>query len=132
MRPVKNAEGLEINWINYRTGEPQVQIRMEATNNSAWIGLVFSHNDPGIRALYWEQLQELKRLFISTAGSDWDWIARERHPEGRETALIRRKLEDVSIFREEDWPQLISFFKDGLTRLDSFWTEAKWAFESLK
>jgi hypothetical protein len=41
-------------------------------------------------------------------------------------------LEDVSVFRKEDWPQMISFFKPRLIALEAFWTQARYAFEALR
>ncbi len=132
MRPVLSAEGETINWINYRTGEQNIHFRMEADNKGAWIGLVISHADAGLRELYWEQLHELKSLFEQAAGTNWDWIPAGRNPQGAELSLVQKTLNDVSIFREQDWPALISFFKEELIRLDRFWAEAKYAFESLR
>ncbi|RYZ23162.1 MAG: DUF4268 domain-containing protein, partial [Chitinophagaceae bacterium] len=36
------------------------------------------------------------------------------------------------IFRREDWPELISFFKPRIVALDAFWSEAKYFFEALR
>ncbi len=40
-------------------------------------------------------------------------------------------LNGVSIFNKEDWPQLISFFKQRIIALDQFWSTARYGFEAL-
>ena len=41
------------------------------------------------------------------------------------------QVTDVSIFNKEDWPQLISFFKQRMIALDQFWSMARYGFDEL-
>jgi len=38
-------------------------------------------------------------------------------------------LPDVNIFKQEDWPKLISFFKPRIIALDEFWSDAQDSFD---
>ncbi len=42
------------------------------------------------------------------------------------------QVTDVSIFNKEDWPQLISFFKQRIIALDQFWSMAQYGFDELQ
>jgi hypothetical protein len=42
------------------------------------------------------------------------------------------QVTDVSIFNKEDWPQLISFFKQRMIALDQFWSMAQYGFDELQ
>ena len=49
MAPVLSSEGERVNWVNYKTGEKNIAFRMEAGKHKNWIGMEFSHKDPGLR-----------------------------------------------------------------------------------
>jgi len=122
MGPIPSAEGLRINWINYRTGIKDVHFRMETLANSASIYISLEHKDTGIRELFFEQFLELKLMLESALEEEWTW----------EPARIIRELPGTSVFNKDQWPELITFFKPRIIALDSFWENAKYNFESLK
>jgi len=122
MNPIPSAEGMRINWINYRTGIKDVYFRMETLGNSASIYISLEHKDGGIRELFFEQFLELKLMLENSLEEEWTW----RSPK------IIKELPNVSVFNKDQWPELITFFKPRIIALDSFWENAKYNFESLK
>jgi len=132
MQPVLSAEGEKINWINYKTGEKNIAIRMHADNKFASIGIEISHKDAEIQQLYFHQFEQLKKVFESTVGDDWNWQLHDYDENGRLISRIYKEKTGVSIFKKEDWPGLISFFKPQIMALDEFWNTVKYSFESLR
>jgi hypothetical protein len=132
MQPVQSAEGLKVNWINYKTGEKGIVFRMQAGPRQAMISIDITHSDEGIRQLYYEQLLELKKPLEAALGEEWQWSPEAYDEYGKPLSRISKTLDEVSIFRREDWPALISFFKPRIMALDEFWSSAKYAFESLR
>lgn len=132
MRPIPSAEGMKINWVNYHTGLKDVYFRMDAGSKSAIISISLEHHDPGIRDLYFEQLLEFRTLLHATLDEEWIWQKHMLTSDGREVSRVYMELPGVSIFNRADWPELISFFKPRIIALDSFWSDAKYSFESLK
>lgn len=132
MSPVLSAEGEKVNWINYKTGEKSVQFRMQADNKHAFIAIELTHKDSGIRDLYFSQLQQFKLLLESETGEQWKWEPEYNDEYGKVISRVSSVLSGVSIFRKEDWPQLISFFKPRMIALDTFWSQVKYAFEMLR
>lgn len=132
MAPLPSAEGLRINWINYKTGEQHISFRMDADNHQATVAIVLSHPDAGIRQLYFEQFAELKRLLHEALQEEWEWEPQAAGPGGKDISRIGCRLGKVNIFNREDWPALISFFKPRIMALDEFWSSAKYAFEALR
>jgi hypothetical protein len=132
MAPVPSAEGLPVNWINYKTGEQHIAFKMDADNKRAVAGLVLGHPDDGMRELYFEQLLQLKSIFFSEAGDGWVFDGMNTVLFEREVSLVYKELEGYSVFKKDDWPNLISFFKSTVIRLDAFWATAKYAFEELR
>jgi hypothetical protein len=129
--PHPSADGLKINWINYKTGIKHIYFRMQAENRSASISIEIAHPDAGIQELYYEQFKELKTVLTNTLQEEWDWQLHTVDEYGKTISCIGKQLDDVSIFKRDDWPALISFFKPRIIALDEFWGTAKYSFESL-
>lgn len=131
MLPVPGAEGEKVNWVNYKTGIKHLHFKMEADGKKAWVGIELSHADDGLRHLYYEQLEQLKHLLVEATGEEWIWESDLYEAGGRQVSRISIGLDGVSIFKKEDWPRLISFFKQRMMALDLFWSSARYAFEAL-
>lgn len=132
MSPVLSAEGEKVNWVNYKTGEKDIRFRMTVDNRHAEIGIEISHKDHGIQQLYFEQFRELKKFLDAATAEEWQWTLHQSDEWGRTVSRIGTDLEGVSVFKKEDWPRLISFFKQRMVALDAFWSNVKYSFESLR
>ena len=132
MAPVLSAEGMPANWINYKTGLKNVCFRMHADTQRATIGIELTMPDAGIRALFFEQFEEMKTLLHETMGETWTWEPAARDANGQPLSRIYTALAPANLFSRDDWPALISFFKPRLIALDAFWSDAQYAFEALK
>ena len=132
MAPVPSAEGGPTNWINYKTRVKGVQFRLHADNRSARIGIELTQADAGVRELFFEQFRELKPLLHETLGEPWRWELHATDANGLPLSRIYTDMQPVNLFNREDWPTLISFFKPRILALDTFWSEAQYAFEALR
>jgi hypothetical protein len=130
--PQLSAEGLKVNWINYKSGIKHLYFKMEADKGSASIAIEIAHPDAGIRELFFEQFKELKTMLYSRLQEDWHWQLHSTNNQGKTTSRIFEQLNNVSVFNKNDWPALISFFKPRIIALDQFWSDGKYAFDSLK
>lgn len=131
LHPIKSAEGEKINWINYKTGQQHIKFHMDADNKMATIGIVLQHSDNDIRALFFEQLTELKNMLYATTNENWIWQQDAINNNGQKQSIVFARLDNISVFNKEDWPKAIQFFKPRLIALDAFWCNAKYAFEAL-
>jgi hypothetical protein len=132
MTPVLSAEGLKVNWINYKTGEKYLHFKMHADTRLASIAIEISHPDKGIQQLYFEQLFQMKNMLNASVNENWTWELHTTDGLGRTISTVHKVLSPVNIFNKEDWPQLISFFKPRIIALDEFWSSARYGFEALK
>jgi hypothetical protein len=130
--PQLSAEGLKINWVNYKTGIKHLYFRMQADKRSAIVAIEITHSDPGIQELFFEQFRELKNILHSALDEYWEWELHHKDENGKTISRIFKQLNGVSIFNRNDWPALISFFKPRIIALDEFWGDAKYAFDALK
>ena len=112
--PQLSADGLKVNWVNYKTGIKHLYFKMEADKQLATIGIYITHPDSGIQELFFEQFMELKTLLKNTLDEDWTWALHDTNEYGKTVSRIYKQLDGISVYNRADWPQLISFFKPAL------------------
>jgi hypothetical protein len=131
MKLQTSSAGEKINWLNYKTGIKDLYFKTNVDNKCAVISIEMHQKDSEIRELIFEQFEEFQPLFHSYFEKEWIWYP-EFSDEGKLTSKIELKFENVSIFRESDWPEIIRFFKQNLLKLDEFWNDVKDTFEMFK
>ncbi len=131
MMPVPNANGEKINWINYKTGNRFVHVKLDAGSETAFIAIEIHLPKNGLHQLYVEQFLRQQKLFQNIAGEDWHWQPSDFPETNNCTVIISKKITGVSIFDKGCWPVLISFFKQSITSFDAFWEMAKYGFDDL-
>jgi hypothetical protein len=131
MVPVSSAEGEHINWINYKTGIAGVQFKMDADGSNAIIALSFVHKNVEQQHRFYDKLLELRAIFEARAGNDWDWQAVQHDSSGKIFSGVAKTLSGYKVLNQQDWPELITFFKQNIISLDEFWSVAKYGFEEL-
>ena len=125
MQPITSSEGEKINWVNYRTGAKDIYFRMEADKTHASISIELSHADHHAQASYFDRLQKLKSIFTETMNEQWTWERLVPDEHGKLVSRIYSEMKNVNIMNQSDWPALISFFKQRIIALDSFWNSIK-------
>jgi len=130
MKPILSADGGEISWLNYKTGNKHVQFKMEADSRQAQIAVILHHSDPGMQRLYFDRFTQLKGIFEEELQEkDWTWQQDVTDEHGKAVSIIQKTLTGVNIFKNEDWPAIISFLKPRIIALDSFWGMVRYQFD---
>lgn len=129
MKPVPSAAGEKVNWSNYKTGVPHIYFRLSAERDGASISIHLAHPDPVQRASQYAQLLALKNVLHEQSGEEWIWTEDFRDENSREISSVHVAVDGLSVLREADWPQLISFLKPRIIALDAFWSDVKPFFE---
>jgi len=132
MSAVPSADLEKVNWVNYKTGIKHLFFKMDVTNKTAFIMVELTHPDDSIRELMYAQFVELKTVLNSILTEEWEWDEVYYDAYGKKTSRISLTIDKVSVFKKEDWAQLISFFKPRIIALDEFWSSAKYAFDIFK
>lgn len=127
-----SAEGLKINWINYKTGIKYLYFKMHADKKSACIFIEMSHPDQDIQQLMMEQFKAYKNILQAELNEEWEWNLHVQDDNYKTVSRISACISGVSVFKQEDWPALISFFKPRIIALDAFWTDAQYGFDLFK
>ncbi len=129
MQPILSADGVKVNWVNYKTGISGIHFKMDADNEHASIGIVLSQNDVDMQQAYYAQLLQLKAMLRECTGEAWQWEPNTIDEYGKNISKVAIILPNINVLRKEDWPQIISFFKQRIVALDAFWSMAKDGFE---
>lgn len=132
MTPVLSVEGLKANWLNYNTGFKHLYFRMKADKKVATIGIEITHPDLEIQDFFMEQFVALKNVLHETVAEEWIWQSHVPDENDKIISRIYQEITPVNVFNRDDWPALISFFKPRIIALDTFWSDAQYAFEDLR
>ncbi|RYY71244.1 MAG: DUF4268 domain-containing protein [Chitinophagaceae bacterium] len=132
MAPVLSSEGGKVNWINYKTGIPHLYFRMNATKDMADISIEIMHREPAFAQEIYGQFLQLKPMLEEHTAEQWIWQSVVENEHGQLLSRIYKQEAPVNIFKETDWPRIITFLKPRMISLDAFWNEYKMVFEMLK
>jgi hypothetical protein len=128
MKPVFNADGETINWVNYKTGVKHIFFRIDADNKQASISIELTHTDKNLRDQCFDQFHQLKPILVQTINEEWEWQKNIMDEHGKSFSRIGIALSNVNVFNTNDWPSIISFLKPRIVGLDKFWNIVKEGF----
>lgn len=124
MRPIHFADGAKNNWVNYKTGVRGIRFVMDAFASTAIVAVEMT----GLV----EQREKTFNTFSSLKDDfpeGFSWIKGAKDEHGKQLSLIKIELNGHKLMNEQDWPFLISFFKENMIKLDAFWAMYRDIFE---
>ena len=131
MSPVPSATLEKVNWINYKTGIKGISFKLNADKDSVSVVVEIFLKDTMLQHQYFETFNnfasELKKVGVNNWNFQKDYFQENKGS----VSLILAGLKNVNIFKEPDWPTMISFLKQYMLGLDKFWASYKPAFELL-
>lgn len=131
IKPVLGAEGLPVNWVNYKTGIKHIFFRTDADQKKVSISIELTHPDADVRALFYEQLLLFKNMLHNALGEEWEWLPDSINTQSVPIAKVFAERAGLSIYNQQQWPEMISFLKPRIIALDEFWINVKPVFEDL-
>ncbi len=124
LAPIPFANGEKQNWINYKTGVKNIFFKTDADNKKAGVRIEIALANEVQREKKFELLLNL----IKQSGTNlkhWQTEKKSYNEQGKPVALIYNELSPVNIYNEEDWPEMIAFFKEKIIAFDAFWANHK-------
>ena len=129
MAPVPSATFEKVNWVNYKTGIKGISFKMNADKDSASVTIEIILKDTMLQHQYFEIFNSFAIAFENAAGKHWVFQKDSFQENKGNVSVIGIELKDVNVFKESDWPTIISFLKQHMVGLDKFWALYKPAFE---
>ena len=131
MSPVPSATLEKVNWVNYKTGIKGISFKLNADKDSVSVVVEIFLKDTMLQHQYFETFNnfasELKKIGVNNLDFQKDYFQENKGS----VSLILAELKNVNVFKEADWPTMISFLKQYMLGLDKFWASYKPAFELL-
>lgn len=131
MRQHVSLIGPKQKWVNYNTGVKGVFFRLEADAKAVRVAISLEHDDPGIRALFYAQFEEMRRYLDTETGLDWTWEDDLVNTEGKHIARIQREQLGLSLYNRNDWREMFAFLEASIVPLDSVWADCNEVFKDL-
>lgn len=131
MSPVPSATFEKVNWVNYKTGIKGIIFKLDAIKNTTSVTVEIFLKDTMLQHQYFEIFNnftaELQKIGVNK------WVFQKDYFQENKgfVSLIAAELKNVNVFKEDDWPTMISFLKQYMLGLDKFWASYKPAFELL-
>ena len=132
MAPVLSADGMKINWINYKSGFKDVQFKMLNERRSVITGIYLTHRDTELQEMFFDKFLEQQQVLNEITGYRWEWQLHCWDHTGKIISRIYQEQKGVSVFNKAQWPEIISFFKSRIISLDEFWSMARYSFDELR
>jgi hypothetical protein len=131
MAPVPSESGEKINWINYKTGIRNLYFKMDVTENEALVYIEIAHKDQDFALKIYDQFFLLKTALEADFQKhlSWNRLTENGHHQSMSTIVAVQK--NCNVFTENDWPEMISFLKEGIIGLDKFWYHHQMIFEMI-
>jgi len=131
MSPVLSAEGEKINWINYKTGIRYLSFRMNATGGEATIAIEITQSDPHYAQKLYDLFLSLQQMLEKELEEKWNWEQNYENESHQPISRISITLQNCNVFKDSDWPTIISFLKPRIISLDKFWSDHKMIFQMI-
>jgi len=121
----KSSNGRRMSWGNYPSDVKDIYIRLHADTAMAMVSMDIQPKDPGVRAILWEQMNELKKVMEETMAIKPEWIEHLNLPDGRIISRIAWKKEHVNFLNPDEHKEIYEFFMSILLPFDAFYQEFK-------
>jgi hypothetical protein len=125
MRGTLSSTGKRVNWLNYKTEVQDTYLRLICNGKITAVCYDIQFKDVGVKAIFWEQLGELKKVLESSMEQATTWEEEYVTKEGIVIGRIYWELENANFYNDDDWEKIYSFFKSRLLEFDVFYQEFK-------
>ncbi|MEX1001352.1 MAG: DUF4268 domain-containing protein [Crocinitomicaceae bacterium] len=130
LKKIRNPHGSKVNWMNYNTGVRHLYFRMEADEEGSRLCIDLQFKDPDIRALYYEQFEELSDQ-LEKRFKNLEWHPQWEHWNGKTISRLAIEKKGCSLYNKDDWDKMHLFLKINFKKLDEFWDEFGEVFKNL-
>lgn len=125
MSKVRSSNGRRMSWTAYPTDIKNIYLRMYVDKREIALNFDIQYKDETIRAVFWEQMNELKKVLSIEMGEEGTWIENCSNESVSNFCRIQWKKEGLNYLKESDRIEIFTFFRQKLVAFDSFYQEYK-------
>ena len=67
----------------------------------------------------------MQGIFMEIMQEPWDWQLLATNENGKQVSRVIKNLGGLKVLNRDNWPSIITFFKERIIKLDQFWSVAK-------
>lgn len=112
-------------WILYNTGLKDFVLKFEINRKFARVMFAFENKDEDKRFNNFVKLKEYEITFINIIGNSWIWEEQLINESGKEVCALYKQIDDVNIYKKEDWSKIFEFFASNMFKLEQAFVEVK-------
>lgn len=112
----------KIRWVNYNTRCKDIYLRLDIDKKNAFFSFDIQHKDEGMRAIFYEQFQELKAVITESFEHKLTWDPLYYNEFG-ELSRIYVELPNVSVFNKNTWQESFQFMEKNIVSGHDFWED---------
>lgn len=117
--------GAKRKWILYNTGIKDFSLKFDVNRNCARVILAIENRSEDKRFDTFVKLKEYELLYNEILGNDWIWDEQFRSDSGKDVCMLYLQLDNVNIYRKENWSQIFDFFALNMLKLEESFEEVK-------
>ncbi|MFV8226888.1 DUF4268 domain-containing protein [Christiangramia aquimixticola] len=110
-------------WILYNTKKKEIQLKFTFDRKVAQVSLDVTDDDELIRNYYFEKLQSLETVLKESYLPEAILEENYQLPEGKLVSRVYVELENVSIHKQKDWPEVKKFLSKNMLLLEEFYKD---------
>lgn len=121
----KSSNGRRISWLTYPTDIKHIYLRLHVDKKEVALNFDIQYKDKDVRAVFWEQMNELKKVLTNEMSEEGNWIEHCYSEAVPDFCRIQWKKENLNYLKESDKQAIFEFFRTKLLAFDTFYQEYK-------
>ncbi|MCB8998998.1 MAG: DUF4268 domain-containing protein [Bacteroidales bacterium] len=114
-----------VKWILNETGIKQLKLKFEFDENHASVGFDVETRNFDKRIDVFGKLERLKTKIETALGQPLIWELDYVLANQKSISRACLEMQEVSIYRKDDWPQVMEFFYKNMVKLEKVFLEFK-------
>ncbi len=119
----RRQKGKPAKWIMNKTGIRQLKLKFHVDTHHALTGIDIETRNMDKRIALFNLLEELGVRLEETMGTEMEWELEHILPSGKSISRVSVKLDGVSLYNRNDWPDIFKFFYRNMMKLEAFYEE---------
>lgn len=112
-------------WVTYNTGIKDFILKFDINRENAKVMLLIENKSEDKRFDIFVKLKEIELLYESILGDGWIWNEQFVLDNKKEVCAVYKQLDNVNIYKKEDWSKIFDFFALEMLKLEETFEEVK-------
>lgn len=117
--------GASRKWLLYDIGIKDLSLKFEINRSFARVMLSLENKNEDKRFDLFVKISEYELLYNDILGDGWIWDEQLVLENGKTVCALYQQLENVNIYKKENWTEIFDFFAIEMLKLEETFNEVK-------